>query len=457
MPITPADRQPRASLPAIIAAPLRLAAAIGRGFRAATQDGTGGRVMNSEQLWREMYGGGQITESGALVNDATVITVGEIFACLRILSSSIAMLPLNLAEYDEKSERIATGHPLQGLFSRGPNRRQTPFEFVQMMMVHKLLYGNFYALVTRSRGQVIEVWPLNPRRVQVEEQDDGSLLYKYAGPAYGGRDAQTETFYEEEILHIRGVSRDGILGESTALAAREDAGLAMRMRTYAGKLFANGARPSGLYRVPGQLSDESFARLQAALREFSSADNVGKTMILDGGAEWTKISIDADEAQMIEGRQFTRSQIAMFFGVPPQFLGDLAGSTTWGSGMAAQGKGFVTHVLMPHIRSICDSLDRALLTPEERDHYYHRIDTRALTEGDAKDRASVHDIYIKNGVMSPNEARAEIGLNPRDGGDEYAGRDQTSIAAGASTTKPASAAPANAADKPKEKPADAAS
>jgi HK97 family phage portal protein len=460
MPPLPALRKPASSM---LAAPLRLAAAIGRVFQAAAQDGTGGRVMNSRQLWEAMLGSGQITESGALINDATVMTVGEIYACLRLLSSSIAMLPLNLVSVGaDGAEEVAADHPVQRLVSVAPNRRQTPFEFVQMIMVHKLLYGNFYALVTRSRGQVVEIWPLNPRRVQVEEQDDGSILYKYAGPK-----GQTETFYEEEILHIRGMTRDGILGESTVMAAKEDAGLAIRMRTYAGKLFANGTRPSGVYKVPGQLSDESFARLQQQLRDFSSAENAGKTMILDGGAEWSKISLDAEEAQYIQGRQFTRSQIGMFFGVPPQMLGDLAGSTTWGSGMAQQGKGFLLYVVRPHIVNICQALDKALLTADERAgsftgsdqqasrQFRHRIDTHELTEGDAEAMSKIIDTYIKNGVLNPNEGRRRLGLNPREGGDAYAAGPGTTTPALAKPAAPATPAPSEK-PAPKDKPTDAA-
>jgi HK97 family phage portal protein len=421
----------------MLAAPLQLVAAISRGMRAAFQDGTGGRVMNSEQLWREMMSAGQMTESGALVTDDNVMTVGEIFACLRILSSSIAMLPLNLVEMgDGGREEIARDHPVQGLLSRGPNSRQTPFDFVQMSILHKLLYGNFYAVVTRSAGRVIEIWPLNPRRVHVEELPDGTLVYKYTTPK-----GEPVTFFEEEMLHVHGMTTDGIVGISTVAAAREDAGLGMRMRTFAGALFKNGLRPSGVYKVPTFLSEEKFREAKSMLDSYmSGAENAAKTLLLQGGAEWAKVSLDAEEAQMIEGRQFTRSQVAMFFGVPPQFLGDLAGSTTWGSGMAQQGKGFVSLVLNPHIIALCQELDKALLSPDERDRYYHRIDTHLLTEGDAESKAKVNDIYVKNGVLNPNEVRAGLGLNPRDGGDAYVDPSKS----GAAPAKP------GATDKPKD-------
>jgi HK97 family phage portal protein len=395
----------------------RLASGIARVVRAAMQDGTGGRVMTSEQLWREMSGGGAMTSSGALVNEHTVMTSAEIFACLRILSSSIAMLPLNLVSVDKSGrEEVATDHPVQPLLTVAPNGRQTPFEFVQMIMVHLLLYGNFYALVTRSRGRILEIWPLNARRMHVEEDDFGILTYKY-----GDMKGEVQRFSEAEILHVRGMSRDSILGESTADAAREDAGLGMSMRTYGGKLFANGVRPSGCYEVPGKLSADTLAAIKQQLSDhLASANNAAKVMILDGGAKWTKMSLDSSEAQMIEGRQFTRSQIAMFFGVPPQFLGDLAGSTTWGSGMAQQGKGFLLYVIKPHITNICQSLARALLTYDERRTLYCRFDTHELTEGDAESQAKVSDIYIKNGTLNPNEVRRRLGENPRDGGDKYA-------------------------------------
>lgn len=410
-PRVPAIRSAQRATPSALPSLASIAGSVARWFRSASQDGTGGRIMTSEQLYHEMLSSGRITESGALITDDNILTVGEIFACLRILSSSIAMLPLNLMSYRDDAEEIAKAHPVQTLFSRGPNRRQTPFEFLQLAIVHKLLYGNFYALVVRTAGQIVEIWPLNPRRMQVEELDNGVIFYKYQMPK-----GELSTFREDEILHVRGMSKDGLLGQSTAYAASEDAGLSMRMRTFAGSLFRNGLRPSGVYTVPEFLSPEKTASLTSMLDAYlSGAENAGRTLLLQGGATWAKVSLDADEAQYIEGRQFTRSQIAMFFGVPPQFLGDLAGSTTWGSGMAAQGKGFVSYVLNPHIISLCQDLDKALLTPEERDDYYHKVDVRMLTEGDAKDRAGVHEIYLRNGVLEVDEVRTEIGYNPRKG------------------------------------------
>jgi HK97 family phage portal protein len=105
------------------------------------------------------------TDSGATVNETTAMRTGVVYACVRILSESVALLPLRLHEQDGETTKIATGHPVDRLLRLQPNRWQSPFEYKRLVMSHMLLAGNHYSLIRRAKTKcctfarsIVMVW-----------------------------------------------------------------------------------------------------------------------------------------------------------------------------------------------------------------------------------------------------------------------------------------------------------
>lgn len=391
----------------------RLGAALRGGFRASYESA---RITTPDQL-AEAIAGLNRTASGAYVSPETAMRVGAVYGCVRILADSVAMLPLRLyRSSSEDDARIDPGHPVDRLLVNRPNRWQTPFAFKRLMMTHLLLRGNFYAYVSPNpKGQPGELLPLNPDKMEVDQQDDLSIRYSYSL-----KTGVKKVYREDTILHVRAMSTDGVMGLSPLDAAREAIGLSMQAEKHGAKLYTNGARPGGVLKHPNTLSNEAQDRLRDQVATlYEGSENAFRTMLLEEGMDWQQIGMTPEQTQFIESRKFQRSEIAMFFGVPPHMIGDVDKATSWGSGIEQQGVGFVVYSLQPWLVNITEAADTRLLSEPEQRRYFTKFDTTLLTLPDFKSRQEGRRIMLESGVISPNEWRREEGLNPRDGGDEY--------------------------------------
>jgi HK97 family phage portal protein len=238
----------------------------------------------------------------------------------------------------------------------------------------------------------------------------------------------------EQVMHLRGLSTDGIMGMSVIQAAAEAIGLSLRTEEHGARLFSNGAQPGVILKHPLQLSAEGAKKLKASFDEkHSGAGNAHATILLEEGMSVEKIGMTSEESQFLEGRKFQRSEIAMFFGVPPHMIGDVERGTSWGSGIEQQSLGFVTYTLLPWLTNLEEAFARDLIPEADQGRFSYKFSTDALTRADFRTRQEGRKIQFEAGVISPNEWRRSEGLNPRDGGDVFR-------AAPIQQTRPANAA-----------------
>ena len=356
-------------------------------------------------------------DGGIHVTADTAMRVAAVYACVRLLSTSQAMLPLQLMRKDGDTHTVATDHPAADVLRR-PNRWQTAFEFEAMLSAHKHLKGNAYALISRSGRDVREIIPLHPDYMTIEQSPaslDITYVYKVPGKA-------ERRFAQREIHHRRGLTTDGLHGMSPMSAARKAIGLALQTENHGSRLFSNAAKPAGVLKSPKPLSNEAAARLRESFDNvYAGEENSHRTMVLEDGLEWSQVSMTAEDSQFIESRKFQRNEIAMFYGVPPHMIGDIDRGTSWGSGIEQQSLGFLVHTLYPHLVNDEQALARDLLEPKDQSLYCVTHDTSILTRAQFQTRQQGLEIQLRNGVISPNEWRKIEGLNPRtDGeGDDY--------------------------------------
>jgi HK97 family phage portal protein len=357
-------------------------------------------------------GAGTSASSGVSVTPDTAMQAAAVHACVRVVSEDVAKLPCVLYRRtkDGGKER-ATDHPLYRLVKAAPNKWQTPIQFFGNGQAKQELRGAAFALITRGvGGRPVELLPLKTEDVAVEQRDDWSLVYKIRG-------AEVPAL---NILHVPGLSLDGVRGVSTITYARETIGLALATERHGAQHFGNGAKPGLIIRRPSDaavLSPEAGERLVASVNEKYGRAKAFSTMLLEEGTDVTSLSISNEDSQFLETRQYGRTEIAGIFRVPPHKIGDLSRATF--SNIEHQALEYLTDALLPRLVRWEQALSRALLSDAEQDEYFFEFLVDAVLRGDFQTRMNGYTQAIQNGIMSANEVRAKENLNPREGGDMY--------------------------------------
>ena len=193
--------------------------------------------------------------SGANVNERTAMSMTAVYGCVRVLSESIASLPLHVYKRGDNGNREkAESLPLYTLLHDTPNEEMSSFTLRETLMTHLLLYGNAYCQILRNgRGEVIALYPLLPYRMTVERDENGQLFYRYQRyseepPTMEGNQV---ILLPEDVLHIPGMSFDGLVGLSPIAACRNAVGAGLSADEYSSRYYANGAAPMGVLEHPG--------------------------------------------------------------------------------------------------------------------------------------------------------------------------------------------------------------
>lgn len=381
--------------------------------RAMTQSGSGGRQINTWEELRELILGGTSTASGQTVTPTSSMRVAAVYACVRLISGAVATLPLQFKKrVDAKTREDASDDPLARVMNRRPNRWQTPSQFRRMQTAHLILRGNAYGLIVRSRGKVLEIIPMHPDQVKVDQLPTLDLVYTYTRA-----DGRKAVFPQSEIMHLVVLTLDGVHGVSPITYARETIGLTLAQEEHGANTFKNGARISNVLSHPNKLGPEGLKFLQASLQAFrAGGENEGKDLVLEEGMKVEPLSMTAEDAQWIESRKFSRSEIAMFLGVPPHMIGDTEKSTSWGTGIEQQAMGFVAYTLEDYLTTWEESTDRDLIA-DVNSNLYAKFNRSALIRSDMKTRYAAYAVALQWGFKSPNEVRALEDDNPREDGE----------------------------------------
>ena len=348
--------------------------------------------------------------SGIRVDPDTALQSTVVLACARVLAESVAGLPLHLLRrLADGGKEIAREHPLYGILHDAPNPWQTSFEWREQAMLHLCLHGNAYSEIrSGAAGAVTELWPLHPSRMRVEQIENGRLRYKYR------EENGSETAYtQDQIMHLRWLSDDGIHGMVPVELARDAIGLARACEIHGASFFGNGARPGVVLSTDNTISAEAAEQLRNNWeRMHRGAANSSRTAVLTAGLKPVELGGNNQEAQFLEARRFQVEEVCRLYRCPPHLVGDLTRSSF--SNIEQQSIDFVQHTLLPWLRRFETAIARDLISDRQ---YFAEFDTRGLLRGDAAARASYYQTLWNLGVASINEIRRWENLDPVDGGD----------------------------------------
>lgn len=353
--------------------------------------------------------------AGERVNERTALALSAVWACVNLLAGTIASLPLMVYRTDARGSRaVAKDHPLYRVLHDSPNYDQTAGDFWEFLIAGMELHGNGFAAVDREGGKVIGLHPVKPDIIKVERNRDGVLEYRWTA------DGASRVETDQTMLHIRGFGGDPLGGMSTMQFNRNSLGLATAIDKAAGAMFRNGLRPSAVMTMDAVIkTQEQRDEVEAGLqKKFQGAMNAGRPMLLEGGMKFEAITINPDDAQLLESRGFSVEEICRIFGVPPFMVGHTVKVTSFGAGLEQQVLGFQKFTLRRRLKRIEQALEKQLLTPLDRaSGVTIEFNLEGLLRGDSAARSSFYQSGLTNGWMTINEVRALENLPPVPGGD----------------------------------------
>lgn len=343
-----------------------------------------------------------------IVTPETSVSCSAVWACVRVLSESVASLPLHVYRRLERGKERDGKHALATLLHDEPNPLMSSFTWREVLMAHVLLWGNAYSRIERKRGVVVGLVPIAPDRV-IPDTKGGKLVYRVA------TESTQETLEPADVLHVPGLGFDGVQGYSPIRIARTALQLTMSAEKYGARFFRNAARPSGVLKVGHALGGTAYQNIKESWKAYQQgAENSGQVVILEDGMEWQSLSMPHEDAQFLETRQFQVAEIARIFRVPPHLIGDLTRSTY--SNIEMQSIEFVTHSVRPWLVRIEQELNRKLFRGTDR---FVEFSVDGLLRGDIRTRYQAYAIGRQNGWLSANDIRAMENQNPIDDGDVY--------------------------------------
>jgi HK97 family phage portal protein len=361
---------------------------------------------------------GRQTSAGVNVGESNAMTVAAVTACVSLIADMVAKLPIYLYKPTDQGPQEVKNHPAINLIGRYPSDLHTSFELRQLMETGKGLGGNGYARVYRDSSfepRAIE-W-LAPCDVQprLVKRNTGERFVAYQ--VQGEKDMLNRT----DIIHVRQLTRDGVLGLSPVTLLRESIGTAMTQTSAAGQLMKNGARFPGFLVTQSVLPKEKIDDARDEWEsKYAGAANAGRVPILNGTFDFKQTNgMSMADAQFIESRRFELQEIARIYRIPPFMIGDSTASN-WGTGIEQQTLGFLNFCLDPHLRGWEESLGFTLLTTaEQRAGYYFQFDRDELANVALEARANFYRTMREIGVLSANEVRTELGYEKIESGDNY--------------------------------------
>jgi HK97 family phage portal protein len=360
---------------------------------------------------------GALSGTGVRVDSDSALRLSTVYACVRVLCESMAILPFRIYRRKAGGGRVlVTDHWLYRLFAKRPNQFQTPFEFIEMLQGHLSLRGNaFCEIVDDSQGGIGVLLPLHPDRMRIDLLDNGSWRYRFTD-----RNGTEVLYRRDQIWHLRGLSSDGIVGLNPIELQREAIASGLGAQEYGNRFFANDAQPSGGWiEHPGRFADhDSKKKFRDSWQQMQGGTNRGKTAVLENGMKYHQIGINNRDSQFIESKGFNVSEIARIFRVPPHLIGDLTKATF--SNIEQQSLDFVTHTMTPWAERWESSIETFLLGTDDgpNQDYEVEFDFSILLRADASARSTYYHNGIQDGWLVRNEARQREGLDPLPGLDE---------------------------------------
>lgn len=346
-------------------------------------------------------------ESGVTVDEQTALASSAVWACVSVIANAIAALPVHVVKRADGERQY--DHPVTRLLAREPNEFSTAPTFKETLLLQLLLWGAAYSYIERDpTGVPTALLPLRSDRTRPVRMA-GRMMYQ---TSVGGG---TEFLPPENILHVVGLSFDGITGISPIQMARQNIGLSLALEKFAARFFGAGCSVGGVLEVPSLKSDGMQTFAQRFRDKYASGDNSWKVAVLEAGMKFTPTSVDPQKAQAIEQRTHQLREVCRIYRVPPSKVADWEKSS-YANAEQAAGE-FVQDTLLPWIVKLEAECDRKLLLESEKPILQVKFNLDGLLRASTAERYQAHATGLNSGFLTVNEVRSRENLPPVPGGD----------------------------------------
>lgn len=359
-----------------------------------------------------------LATGGYLVNARLAENLTTLLACVNAISSSIAGLPLCVYRRTADGRMEDETHPLNRLVVEGPNQWQTFPDFVEFLTASTLLRGNGLAEIQIDQaGALTGLVPIPWDWVSPQMLPSGRLAYDVTEitSIFGGT-GQSRRLLQDQVLHLRDRTDDGLIGRSRLQRAASAVGTALQTQDFANQMWANGAHPSGAVKVDKLLTKEQKGQLRDGVKAmYQGTRNAAAVLILDQGMSWESISVSPEDQELLASRRFSVEEMCRIYGVPPVIVGDLSNSSFTNAETLLRY--FAQFVLRHWTRKLEAEIVRQVFTDVERASMAVEFDMSDFLRGDPKTRWETNKIAVEARILTINEIREAEGYNPIEGGD----------------------------------------
>lgn len=375
----------------------------------------------------KLFGG----EGGRSATEETAKNLSAVWRAATLLSTQVGSLPAIV--YRRASDGgppvRAPESPIWRIIHDEPNEYQTPPVFFEALMWDALFSGNAFAEIERDgAGRPVALHPIPWRQIDLTVQPDGAPLYRQVGKP---------TLQAADVIHFPGAATiDGVRGLSVIQQARRSLGHALALEEFGSSFFHNGAWPGMVFKSEKALSEAAAKRFVAGVQNYLGGPTEAfKAYVLEDGMELVKgVTINPNDAQFLESRQFSIEEVARWFNVPPHKLGHKPGERPGGNLEASQIE-YLTDSLRPWLVRIEKELKRKLFSAAERMTFYAEFLVDAILRTDASTRHTIHEGACGGPYKTVDEVRREENLGRVPGGDKL----REKVAAAAPAPAPARA------------------
>ncbi len=353
--------------------------------------------------------GGYDAPAAACVTEDSAMQLSAVWACVRLLSETVASLPITVYRKTPEGRVVDDTHWMARLMARKVNRYQTKQEFFETMMLNLALHGNCYAKINRVGGEIRALLPLMSAQVEPQLLADGSVIYTYTA------DGNVDVYSSESIWHVK-LYGNAIIGKSPLAFGRNVMGIAQAAESTVTKIYGNGGKPSGVLSFDRLLTpvQRDAARANFATLTTGTDDRL---LVLESGMKFDAISMSPQDIELLASRRYQLEEICRWFGVPSVLVNDTAGSTTWGSGIEQLVAGFYKLNLRPYLERFEASASANLFSESEAKQYELEFDFEGLLRSDLKSRLEGYRTAVAGTILTPNEVRRIEGWPRVEGGD----------------------------------------
>ncbi len=352
--------------------------------------------------------------TGVSINIHSGMRLDTVYTAIKRIADSVASTPVPVYQFDAKNKNKAYTHPIYRLLNVQSNQDMTSYTWKHLSTTHLLGWGNSFSEIERDNaGRIIALNPMHPDDVKLagRTQDTGEMVYRW-------NDNQGRTFYfpASDVLHQRGTSFDGVMGISPIMQMRSLVGRAAAREEFQTRFYANGAVLGGVISHPGELTDESLKRFRKSFDElYRGPRNSGKILLLEGAAKFDALGVNPRDAQFVETSKMDAARIAALFGIPMQFLNEVETTTR------ASAEQLFREFLALGLNTIFSNMEQqynvSLFTPAEQKTYYTEFLREALIQSDFTALIAGLKDEVLTAILTPNEARGRLNMNPIEGGD----------------------------------------